>query len=70
MLLNGASPSLSTREKINDLEVAAQLFTDAEKQERKTWIIISAFNYLTLNIPPLEGGGGGGGRGVTRPISG
>lgn len=36
MLLKGASPSLSRREKINDLEVATDASTDAKKRKKKT----------------------------------
>lgn len=35
MLLKGASPSLSRREKINDLEVATDAPTDAKKRKKK-----------------------------------
>ena len=52
MLLNGASPSLSSREKINELEVVLQRSGEAKNKDKKKekLIIISAFN--TKHIPP------------------
>ena len=46
MLLNGASPSLSSREKINELEVVLQRSGEAKNKDKKKekLITISAFN--------------------------